>query len=958
VHGEGPGVATSLAADTADDVRVAGMATLDTHLDQLGDARIERSEGVGLDDLLVEVQRHERSLDVITGEAKAGLREVVGTKREEVGVTGDVLGHDGRARELDHGADGDVKLDALLLGDGPDVLLDDGAHDLDLGLEADERDHDLGLGIKALLDEVSGGASDSLHLHDVEFGVDKSETAATKAEHRVCLLEGVELCHEGTLGSDVLAGGLVLGDLDVELARVVEELVQRGIKETDDDGLAVHGLEHAKEIALLGGTELLERLGLDGILLSEDEVLDELLALAQEHVLGTIETNALGTLVGGELRVIGVVCVGTNADHATARLIETNLVSPSEDGLEIAAELGTDEGDLAQNDVTGGAVNGDDVTLVKHDVGTGDGAGLVDGIDGKGVDATDAGSAHATGDDGRVGRLAAVGREDALGSHHALEVIRSRLPTYQDAGLAGVLEDLGVIRGEDDTTDGGTRRCVEALGKDLVLCRGVELRVEKLVELVGSNAHDGLLLGDATLLVHLDGDLERGERGALADAGLQHPELALLDGELEVHHVGIVILEDLEDVIELLASLFETGGLGELGDGRRVTNARNDVLALGVDQEVTVALVGAIGRVAREGDAGGGCVTLVAEGHDLDVHSGAEVIGNLVLLAIENCPLRVPRTKDGLLGKTELKDRVGREDGLATLLDLGILLDIDVVAEDLLEPGDEVLEVIRIKVGIELYALLGLLGVDDVLEELAGDTHDDVREHLDETTIGIVGKAGVAGLLDESLNGVVVETEVKDGVHHSWHGEGRTRANGDEQWVVLVAELLAHALLEILAVLVDLVEDAIRPDVAGAGVGDAGLATDRESWRNGKADVGHLRQVGTLATGNPLGLVDSCVRDLGHVVAIDILAKAENVLLCHVAPLQLSPDTSADVHIQRKRDTHGFHTHEQLHIISIPLGKPVGKMRFWGVPQGVYEKRGNCHAAASPPRTSLVARAA
>jgi len=79
--------------------------------------------------------------------------------------------------------------------------------------------------------------------------------------------------------------------------------------------------------------------------------------------------DALGTLVGGELRIIGVVCVGTNADHATARLIETNLVSPSEDGLEIAAELGTDEGDLAQNDVTGGAVNGDDVTLVKHDVG-------------------------------------------------------------------------------------------------------------------------------------------------------------------------------------------------------------------------------------------------------------------------------------------------------------------------------------------------------------------------------------------------------------------------------------------------------------------------------------------------------------------------------------------------------------------------------------------------------------
>ena len=492
-----------------------------------------------------------------------------------------------------------------------------------------------------------------------------------------------------------------------------------------------------------------------------------------------------------------------------------------------------------------------------------------------------------------------MGREDALGSDHALEVVGRGLPAHEDAGLAGSCELGRVVRGEDDGADGCAGGGVEALGEDLVLGGGVELRVEELVELVGSDAHDCLLLGDATLLVHLDGDLERGERGALADAGLEHPELALLDGELEVHHVRIVVLEDLEDVVELLAGLLETRGGGELGDRRRVADARDDVLTLGVDEEVAVALVGAVGRVARERDAGGGGVTLVAEGHDLHVDGSAEVVGNLVLLAIEDGALGVPGSEDCLLRETKLEDRVGGEDGLAVDLDLGVLLDVDVVGEDLLELGDEVLEVVSVELGVELHALLRLLGVDDVLEELAGNAHDDVREHLDEAAIGVVGKAGVTGLLDETLDRVVVETEVEDRVHHAGHGERGARADGDEQRVVLVAELLAHALLEILAVLVDLVEDALRPDVASAGVSDTGLAADGKSRRNGETDVGHLREVRALAAGDPLGLVNGVTRDLGHVVAVGILAEAENVLLCHVAPLRLSPGTSSDVHVQQ-----------------------------------------------------------
>ena len=51
-------------------------------------------------------------------------------------------------------------------------------------------------------------------------------------------------------------------------------------------------------------------------------------------------------------------------------------------------------------------------------------------------------------------------------------------------------------------------------------------------------------------LRHLDGNPERGLGGALAGARLQHPQLAALDGEFEVLHVAVVLLQPLADADE------------------------------------------------------------------------------------------------------------------------------------------------------------------------------------------------------------------------------------------------------------------------------------------------------------------------------------------------------------------------------------------------------------------------
>ena len=88
--------------------------------------------------------------------------------------------------------------------------------------------------------------------------------------------------------------------------------------------------------------------------------------------------------------------------------------------------------------------------------------------------------------------------------------------------------------------------------------------------------------------------------------------------------------------------------------------------------------------------------------------------------------------------------------------------------------------------------------------------------------------------------------------------------------------LLAHALLQVGAVLGDGVERAFRPHVAGVGVLHAGLARDGESGRHRQPDVGHLGEVRALAAEHPFHLGVA----LGHIVPVGVLAEGVDALHC------------------------------------------------------------------------------
>ena len=89
----------------------------------------------------------------------------------------------------------------------------------------------------------------------------------------------------------------------------------------------------------------------------------------------------------------------------------------------------------------------------------------------------------------------------------------------------------------------------QARGQQVVVAVRRRAGVQDLVEVLGVDPQHGLGRRqlDRVVLGHGHRQADGRGPGALADPGLQHPELVLLDGELGVHHVPVVPLEAVED---------------------------------------------------------------------------------------------------------------------------------------------------------------------------------------------------------------------------------------------------------------------------------------------------------------------------------------------------------------------------------------------------------------------------
>ena len=266
--------------------------------------------------------------------------------------------------------------------------------------------------------------------------------------------------------------------------------------------------------------------------------------------------------------------------------------------------------------------------------------------------------------------------------------------------------------------------------------------MQELVERGGVDAGDRLLAGDEPLAGKFDRDLERGLGGALARTGLQHPQLALLDGEFEVLHVAVMALERAGDPRQfperlghrrLHRRLVGAGLLARgLGDLLRRADAGDHVLALGIDQKLAVEALVAGRRIACEGDAGRRGLAHIAEHHGLDIDRGAPAFRDAVQAPIGDGALVHPGAEHRAYGAPQLLARILRERFTVLLL------------EPLLVALDERDPVFRRQIGVERVAVLVLVVVEDFLEVVMSEAEHHVRIHGDEAAIGIIGKARIA----------------------------------------------------------------------------------------------------------------------------------------------------------------------------------------------------------------------
>ena len=245
------------------------------------------------------------------------------------------------------------------------------------------------------------------------------------------------------------------------------------------------------------------------------------------------------------------------------------------------------------------------------------------------------------------------------GSEHSAEIVRVGLFANEDDFLAA-LRHLDSGRGIKRHMSGSAAgTCVQALGDRLrYLFGALDPGVQKLFQSLRSDAHQRFFLGDRAFAHHIDRDLDSGNAGSLAGAALQDEESALFDGELDVLHVAIMLFEFVRDVGELACRSREF--VLELIDRLGGAHAGDDVLALGVLQELTEELVLAGGGVARERDARAAVVAHIAEDHRLNVDGGAKVMGDLFAVAVDDRALVVPALEDSDDRELELLQRIGR----------------------------------------------------------------------------------------------------------------------------------------------------------------------------------------------------------------------------------------------------------------------------------------------------------
>ena len=163
------------------------------------------------------------------------------------------------------------------------------------------------------------------------------------------------------------------------------------------------------------------------------------------------------------------------------------------------------------------------------------------------------------------------------------------------------------------------------------------------------------------------------------------------------------------------------------------TNARYDILALGIHQVIPFDMLFSGRRIARHGHARGTVIAHVAKNHGTDIHGGTQIMANTGGIAIIDCTFAVPAFKDRFGCQFQLLNRIGWK----------ILFRMRFI--NTLEFFSNYLPVFCRQIGIGFHAGLFPGLCEDFFKRLIRDVHHDTTEHLDKSPVKIIHKTIISG---------------------------------------------------------------------------------------------------------------------------------------------------------------------------------------------------------------------
>ena len=273
--------------------------------DELAHTRlVERGERVLLEDLVLRVG-HEEVAHVIAADAQRGLRQVIRPEAEELRRLSDLISGEGAPRHFDHRADHVAELHFLL----SHHLLCHTMHDfrlqVQLLLEAHQRNHHLRLHLDLLLGDQSGRLKDGAGLHLGDLRIRNAQAAAAVPQHRVELVQLLHAVRQLLHGDAHLLRQFLLLHFGVR-----QELVKRRVQQTDRCRQAFQLLKDPREVLALIRQQLGQCRATVLLVVRQDHLAHRIDAVAfKEHVLRAGQADphrAKGNGLAGLLRRVRV----------------------------------------------------------------------------------------------------------------------------------------------------------------------------------------------------------------------------------------------------------------------------------------------------------------------------------------------------------------------------------------------------------------------------------------------------------------------------------------------------------------------------------------------------------------------------------------------------------------------------------------------------------------------------